>query len=213
MRWFTSDWHLNHLNIIDFANRPFNKPAIEHFAMGDAEVTIPDVDAMNKALIDNFNDLVDVNDEAWFIGDVAMGSRTVSVPMIKQLKCRNLFLVPGNHDNCHKMYKHWRKSVPLYEDAGFTILESDTPGPVITTQIAGVDVLVCHFPYTGDSQFEDRYSGLRPDDDGSTWLLHGHVHAPWATNDAYPRQIHVGVDAWDMKPVSEDTIAEIIAGG
>jgi calcineurin-like phosphoesterase family protein len=134
------------------------------------------------------------------------------LPKFKQLKCRNLYLVPGNHDNCHKMHKSWKKAVPMYEDAGFTILESDTPGPVIETQVNGTDVLVCHFPYAGDSHFDDRYSGLRPTDEG-LWLLHGHVHSPHVMTDLHPRQLHVGVDAWDMKPVSEDTIAEIIAGG
>ncbi len=205
MRWFTSDWHLNHANIIDFAGRPFYKDHVEHFALGDAVVEIPDTDAMNKALIDNFNDLVAVDDEAWFIGDVAMGSRKVSLPLFKQLKCRNLFLVPGNHDNCHPMYKPYQKAIPMYEDAGFTILP-----PVVNTVIGdAISVLICHFPYSGDSQFEDRYTGLRPSDDGR-WLIHGHTHSDVRVRG---RQLHVGVDAWDYVPVSEDTVAEIISGG
>lgn len=206
MRFWTSDWHVDHGNIIEFTGRPFWQTVIQHMALGDAEVEIPDTDAMNKALIDNTNDMVGVDDEIWFIGDVAMGSRKVSLPKFKQLKCRNLFLVPGNHDNCHKMFKPWQKAVPMYEDAGFRIMDSQE-----TVTINGTEVLVCHFPYRGDSQFEDRYSGNRPDDLGQ-WLLHGHVHSPHVTTNLHPRQIHVGVDAWDMRPATEDEIAEIIAG-
>lgn len=207
MRFWTSDWHIDHANIIDFTERPFYKTVTQNFALGDAEVEIPDTDAMNKALIDNTNDMVGVDDEIWFIGDVAMGSRKVSLPKFKQLKCRNLFLVPGNHDNCHPMFKPFQKAIPMYEDAGFTILE-----PQVDTMIGDTEVTVCHFPYRGDSQFEDRYSGNRPDDLGQ-WLIHGHVHSPHKTvPDIHPRQIHVGVDAWDMRPATEDQIAEIIAG-
>lgn len=174
----------------------------QHFALGDAEVDVPDIDAMNQALIDNTNEMVEPTDELWLVGDAAMGARSVSVPLFKQLRCRNLFLVPGNHDHVHRMYPKWRKHVDLYEAAGFTIMDSQ-----VTVQIAGQDVLVCHFPYFGDSQFEDRYSGLRPDDVGQ-WLIHGHTHSNERVRD---RQIHVGVDAWGMRPVPESQIEEIIA--
>lgn len=207
MRWFTSDWHVNHANIIEYTGRPFWKTVTEDHALGQAEREIPDTDAMNKVLIDNFNDRVGVDDEAWFIGDVAMGSRSVSLPLFKQLKCRNLFLVPGNHDNCHPMFKPYRKAIPMYEDAGFKIMNVQE-----TIQIAGQDVLVCHFPYWGDSgSHDDRYSAQRPDDTG-LWLIHGHTHAPEQVNYSR-RQLHVGVDAWDLKPVPEQVVAEIITRG
>ncbi len=201
MRFWTSDWHLNHLNIIDLAGRPFHTLVAGYSATGDEA---PDVDAMNRALIDNTNDMVGPDDELWFIGDAAMGSRVVSVPLFKQLRCRNLFLVPGNHDHVHRMYPKWAKHAPLYEDAGFKIMDSQE-----TVQIAGQDVLVCHFPYSGDSHADDRYSGLRPDDVGQ-WLIHGHTHARERVRG---RQIHVGADAWSYRPVSETQIEEIINRG
>jgi calcineurin-like phosphoesterase family protein len=201
MRFWTSDWHFNHVNIIEFADRPFHKSVFDVTPAHVGETLVPDTDAMNQALIDNTNDMVGPDDEIWFIGDVAMGSRSVSVPLFKQLRCRNLFLVPGNHDHVHRMFPKWAKHVPLYEDAGFTIMNSQE-----TVQIAGQDVLVCHFPYFGDSHFDDRYMGLRPDDVGQ-WLIHGHTHSHEVLRG---RQIHVGVDAWDMRPVSETQIEEII---
>lgn len=200
MRWWTSDWHIDHLNektsIIQLANRPFWS--------AEAEEAAPDIEAMNEALIDNTNDLVGPGDELWLVGDAAMSDRKKSVPWFKRLRCRNLFLVPGNHDHVHKMYPKWMNHVALYEDAGFKIMDSQE-----TVTIAGEEVLVCHFPYTGDSHGEDRYSGLRPTDEGQ-WLIHGHTHS---SEFVQGRQLHVGVDAHDMRPVPETTIEKIIAGG
>lgn len=190
-------------NIIDFCSRPFTKKAIEHFAMGDAEVTIPDVDAMNKALTDNWNDVVDDGDEVWVVGDFAMGRLQTTVPMAKNLKGKK-FLVPGNHDACHKMHGKWRRFVPLYEDAGFTILDSE-----VTTDVGGTEVKVCHFPYILTFKGDVRFSGNRPADEGG-YLIHGHTHSP---DKQRGRQIHVGVDAWDYTPVSEDTIEKMIREG
>ena len=43
------------------------------------------------------------------------------------------------------------------------------------------------------------------------WLLHGHLHSKHV--DTGPRQIHIGVDAWDFKPVSLDKVMQIIERG
>lgn len=40
------------------------------------------------------------------------------------------------------------------------------------------------------------------------WLLHGHVHDQWQVNG---RQINVGVDVWDYRPVEVGRLAELIA--
>ena len=42
------------------------------------------------------------------------------------------------------------------------------------------------------------------------WHLHGHVHSHEAHSPRFPGQIHVGVDAWDYKPVSADKVLDII---
>jgi calcineurin-like phosphoesterase family protein len=180
----TSDWHLDHGKIIEYCNRPF-----------------PDTAAMNTALIDNCNDVVGPGDELWFVGDLAMGKRYESVPLFKKLRCRNLYCVPGNHDHCHPMHPKRDQFRQLYEDAGFKILDTE-----IAVEIGGHQVLVCHFPYEGDSHDEDRYLEHRPVDTG-LWLIHGHVHDQYRVRG---RQINVGVDVWDYYPVSEDQLLEII---
>lgn len=204
MRFWTSDLHINHANIIDFCGRPFYKDVIQNFALGDAAVTIPDVDAMNQALLDNYNSVVSPTDEVWFVGDVVMGRFETSIEFMRKFH-GDKYLIPGNHDRCHRMIPKWRKWQPYYEEVGFTVLDSQ-----VITQIGREPVKVCHFPYTGDSHHDDRYSGLRPDNTGE-WLVHGHVHST-ERFDAEQRTIHVGVDAWDLSPVPETELEKIVSG-
>jgi calcineurin-like phosphoesterase family protein len=204
MRWWTSDLHVNHQNIIDFCGRPFYKEHVVHFALGDSVVEVPDVDAMNQALLDNYNSVVAPADEVWFVGDLVMGRFETSIEFMRQFH-GDKYLIPGNHDRCHKMLPKWRKWQPYYEAVGFTVLDSQ-----VTTKVGNQDVKVCHFPYTFTHPSDDRYSVLRPDDTGE-WLIHGHTHDT-ERFDLEHRTIHVGVDAWDYFPVSESAIEKIISG-
>lgn len=203
-RHWTSDLHIGHHNIIPFANRPFWKVDVVEMALGPAEVDNPDVDRMNQALLDNYNDRVRPTDEVWFIGDVVMGHFQTTIAFMHRFH-GNKFLVPGNHDRCHKMFPKWAKFQPAYEAAGFTVL----PSEVVTT-VADKSVKVCHFPYWEPDHHgrPDRYSGNRPFDEGD-WLIHGHTHRPEKV-DRERRQIHVGVDAWDLCPVPESEIEKIL---
>jgi calcineurin-like phosphoesterase family protein len=202
MRWFTSDLHIGHTNIIPFCNRPFERDHVEHFAMGDALVQVPDVDAMNQALLNNYNSVVSPTDEVWFVGDIVMGTFSETIEFMRKFH-GDKYQIPGNHCRNHKMYPKWRKWQAFYEDVGFTVLDSE-----VMTTVGDTEVKVCHFPYAGDSHGKDRYSGNRPTDEGH-WLIHGHTHAP-DKGDWEHRQIHVGVDGWDLAPVPESEIEKII---
>src|SRR4051794_15711876 len=81
-RWFTSDLHLGHTNIIQYANRPFSS-----------------VDAMDRTLIDRWNEVVCDSDEVWCLGDMAMGQLDRTRPLISELAGRKVLLA-GNHDRC-----------------------------------------------------------------------------------------------------------------
>lgn len=179
--YFTSDQHFGHANILSYCNRPFS-----------------DVDEMNEALIDNWNSTVAPDDTVYVLGDLALGSLSASLARTAELHGTKR-LVPGNHDRPwegHKKPSHHA----AYEAAGFDILPSQV------TLDLGVEVLLCHFPYVGDSHDTDRYTSMRPIDVGG-WLLHGHVHDSWKKRD---RMINVGVDVWDFTPVHADELITLM---
>ena len=201
MRWFTSDLHLGHANIIRFCGRPFG--SVPH---------------MDGALVAALAGRVGPDDELWILGDLAMGGMDRTLPMLRAIAARRIVLVAGNHDRCHPMHGTHQAWAERYErEAGVEVIGGNT-----ALDIAGHDVQVSHFPYAGrpgqdmpvvDSRAQgkgaDRYAAYRPVDDGR-WLLCGHVHEKWRQRS---RSINVGVDAWAGQPVSEDDIASLIGEG
>lgn len=179
--FFTSDLHFGHKNVAE-KWRPFG-----------------DVDTMNEALIDNWNAVVGPNDEVHLLGDAVMGQFAENVHLLGRLNGKPR-LTPGNHDRVHPAYGERRP----HKIVEFTELYSRyvTIAPL---QWSKWGFNVCHFPYEGDHTDEERYTEYRPHNDGKV-LLHGHVHAMWKVND---RQINVGVDVWDFRPVHLDEIREL----
>lgn len=189
--WFSSDIHFGHKNIIDFCNRPWET-----------------VDEMNEGIIENFNRFISPEDTLILVGDLCMGKKDDSIPLLARIKGRKI-IVPGNHDPFHTSAekrewkrKEWKQR--YFDEGGINSIHPEQ----FNCSIDGQRVRVCHFPYTGDSQEEDRYANLRPVDEGH-WLIHGHVHDAWQVNG---RQINVGVDVWSYNPVHIDTIKEIMNG-
>lgn len=183
--WFTADHHFGHTNIIRYCDRPFT-----------------DVDAMNRTLIERWNERVETGDDVWVLGDFALGKIDETLPIAGQLHGRKV-LITGNHDRCWA--GHGRRAgqwEERYLEAGFAEVRHGT----ITIELDGVDVLACHFPYRGDSQERDRYVEQRPADRGR-WLLHGHIHERWRQRG---RMINVGVDAWAYRPVSAAELRQLI---
>lgn len=184
--WFTSDTHFGHANIIGYSQRPYR-----------------DVAQMNDELVDAWNDRVRPDDEIWHLGDVVMGKAEQTLPIISRLHGRK-YLVPGNHDRCWTGHRKTGDWAAKYTAAGFTLLDNQSP-----LELAGRQVLTCHFPYAGDSHDTDRYAEHRPVDRGQ-WLIHGHVHEKWRQRG---RQINVGVDVWNWAPVHADTLTAMINAG
>lgn len=200
MRYWTSDLHLGHTNIVRFCHRPY-------WAESQPGEQVPDVDAMNNDLIDQINDTVGTGDELWLLGDVAMGKLADTLPLLNRLHAGRIVLVAGNHDRIHPSNKKPEKFQDAYNAVFDHIITTNTD----TLLFSGRNVQVSHFPYTlspTESRADephDRFAPWRPVDDGR-WLLCGHVHDAWAMS---PRQLNVGWDAWGT-PLSDDTVESLI---
>lgn len=191
MDFFTSDLHLGHANIIKYCKRPFS-----------------DVDSMNKTILENINDTVKTNDKLWILGDVALGDREKSLNLLNNLETRNIVVIAGNHDLFHPMYKD--KSIKHTEKCKH-ITKIKSIETQSSLKIKNFSVNLSHFPYEGESVpgRTDRYRKWRPVR-SETWLLCGHVHTAWRQQE---NMINVGIDAWGGRPVSAETIFDIISEG
>lgn len=192
MRFYTSDTHFSHRNIVKFQpNRGRD-----------------DVQDMNKDIIKAWNEDVSHEDTVYHLGDVALGPVEEWNGSLAPLNGSKT-LVVGNHERIFTVHnkpayiEKWRY---LYEQ-WFSHIYDNITGHTLSD---GTVVNLSHFPYNGDNHDGDRFEDVRLEDDG-TILLHGHTHSTNAItwSDKGTLQIHVGWDAWG-KPVSEKTIIHLI---
>lgn len=178
--WFTADTHFRHGRVAElrgFASRE------EH----DAEV------------IARWNKTVGPEDQVWLLGDVGMGEPHEYLPLVGQLN-GVIHLIAGNHDPVwpghQKAHTHQRSWLQHFASVQ----------AFARRRLNGRDVLLSHFPYSGDHTAETRYPDYRLRDMGKP-LIHGHVHGEWKVNG---RQVNVGLEMWDMRPVSIDVLAKLV---
>lgn len=80
--WFISDTHFGHNNVIKYCNRPFEN-----------------TEEMDKALINNWNNLVSKDDIIYHLGDVAMTTNKERLRNYLSKLNGYKILVKGNHDS------------------------------------------------------------------------------------------------------------------
>jgi calcineurin-like phosphoesterase family protein len=104
--FFTADPHLGHHNIIKYCNRPFT-----------------DVDHMGTAIIGNINEVARETDRTFIIGDLANKEKYLE-DFKKRVICKNIFVVPGNHDK-EKILVRYFTVLPqcyMYRNGDFRIV-------------------------------------------------------------------------------------------
>lgn len=183
MRYFTSDWHLNHVAVIGFCNRGF-----------------PDVETMNREIIARHNTVVQPTDIVYNLGDFSFKESIVR-EVLQQLNGIQ-HLIAGNHDPCHSCHSKHQRAVIKYLAYGFASVQER-----IELEIGGRTVMLSHLPFADPDDPDKRYRQFRPTNNGQ-FLLNGHCHEKWKVK---CRQINVGVDQWNFTPVSETTITELMA--
>ena len=87
--WFISDLHLGHRNVIKFCNRPYSNEK-----------------EMGISLIQNWNDVVNENDIVFVLGDTFWFNDSHSIKrVLSQLKGKDIYILPGNHDDFDHYYR------------------------------------------------------------------------------------------------------------
>jgi calcineurin-like phosphoesterase family protein len=179
--FFTADTHFGHARIIDLCGRPFSS-----------------VEEMDAELVRRWNATVGPRDTVIHLGDVALGTFARSIALVGRLNGHKI-LIPGNHDRVSSVNKTSYRD--RFWDQYCAVFEEIWPERVDYV-IEDRSIQLSHYPYVGDSHDGERFSHLRPTDDGRL-LIHGHVHQKWRQDE---RQINVGVDVWDYFPVPVATV-------
>lgn len=185
--WLTADLHLGHRRVAE----------LRGFA------TVEDHD---KRIVHQWRRLVHSDDRVWVLGDVSAGgasSQERALSVLTELPGRKC-LVAGNHDSVHPMHglKANLRWLPAYQSA------FDWIGTQATVNVESVKLRLSHFPFQTDHTSEPRHLDWRMPDTGQ-WLAHGHTHSSVGFNG---RELHVGLDAHELKLVPLGVLADHIRG-
>lgn len=163
---------------------------------------------MDAAIVENWNQVVGDTDVVFHLGDLALGPSERWDEILKSLNGYKIFVV-GNHDRIFAGEKERQrlKWDEKYHEWFDEVYDNYT-GLVLSD---GTVVNLSHFPYDGDSHGEERYREYRLPDDGTT-LIHGHTHLDQivSRSNKGTLQIHVGMEAFNYTPVSEDQVLKVI---
>jgi len=164
MDYFSADTHFGHTNIIKYCKRPFSS-----------------TEEMDNHMIASFNRKVNPNDRLFILGDFAWGH--LAPQYLRRLKCKNIWLITGNHDKKPSTQMGFAKVVPYHEE------KFQLPGEKRAK-------LICLFHYP-ILEWNGSHRG--------SWHLYGHVHgsrsgAHGMEPDKY--RMDIGVDKHNFEPMS-----------
>lgn len=108
------------------------------------------VERMNDSIIDATNNVVDEKDNLVILGDFCWGStpKELLSKLISKIRCKNLYLIWGNHDNKQILKPFFKATYDQY-----------------TFCIEGQHIFVSHYP--SRSWYLSNHG---------SWMLYGHVH-------------------------------------
>lgn len=186
-RWFTSDLHFGHRNVIEYCDRPYK-----------------DIYEMDPAIVKQWNSQVKPEDEVYFLGDFGINKKKVfDKDLLDQLNGTK-HIILGNHDfgfsRLHNQ-KQWESISNKYFAAGWASVGVDVH---FFTLKNGLDVHLSHLPPSNDH--DNRYSQFKQDYHEDDIYLHGHLHGHYRKK---KNMIDVCFDG-DLKLLSEDELISII---
>ena len=144
MKYYISDLHIGHKNIIRFDQRPF-------FNLED----------MKQTIIKNWNSVVTSGDDVYILGDMFWNNDDIA-EVLPQLK-GNLYLVKGNHDRINlEMSKRfvWVKDYAEIKDNGRNVVLCHYPIAHWRNADYGTIHLYGHIHSGRDSRPFDEYKEL-----------------------------------------------------
>lgn len=177
--WFTSDLHFNHDKEFLYRPRGFHN-----------------IIEMNESIIQNWNSIVNMNDDVYLLGDVCLGGGSDEVlrqnrELIHSLKGK-IHLIRGNHDTDTRM--------KMYSEC-YNVVDVGKWADVI--KYNKYNFYISHYP-TITTNYDDKSLKQR------VLNLHGHTHDKNKFYDDSPFIYNVALDAQDCKPISIESVIDDI---
>ena len=210
--WFTSDSHWGHKNIcIGVSEWDDKTKSCRNFQT---------LEEMNELIVNNINKYVKEDDILYHLGDWSFGGINNIWEFRKQINCKNIYLVPGNHDHHVKKNKtvkcdidwaydnikdylcfHNPFNMPKETDVNSKELFTEVLPELTKITIDKKEVILCHFPL---EEWENM--------DRGSIHLHGHCHhtKDYTDLNMYARRMDVGMDWEEFRPYNWDEIKEIM---
>ena len=146
--FFTADTHYGHKNIVRGVSDWDDKNTCRDFKT---------IDEMNKAIVKKINQTIGEDDILYHLGDWSFGGKENIWNFRKQINCRNIHLILGNHDEYVKkeiFYQQYFESVQEY---------LEIPDP--RDKKGKKKIILFHYPI---HEWNGKHKG---------WIhLHGHSH-------------------------------------
>jgi calcineurin-like phosphoesterase family protein len=207
MDWFSSDWHYGHKNICyGVSEWPDKDSSCRKFDT---------IEEMNQVIINSINKYVKQDDTLYFLGDFSFGGVQNTWNCYKQLVCKNIIFITGNHDqhiirnsklpNCKRINSTQLIDGIPNEKEFFDEVYAESlflaTLPYHETFYDKTKFILCHYPL---EEWNDRHH--------KTIHLHGHQHG---RNRIIKNRIDVGIDNafkiyGEYKPFSVNDIYENI---
>lgn len=134
------------------------------------------VAAMNAALVERWNAVVGPDDDVWHLGDFALRIDAPEAAALLRALNGRKHLVTGNNDTAQVAALSDWASVQTYAELS----------------VDGLRLVLCHYAFR-------TWNGMAK----GAMNLHGHSHGRLKP---LPRQVDVGVDCWDFRPVGVEQI-------
>lgn len=145
-------------------------------ALGRFRRPFSSVREMDETMLVRWNETVCAEDEVWHLGDFAVRRPAPVVAELLSALNGRKHLISGNNDGPATLGLEGWASVQPYAEI----------------EIEGTRLVLCHYPFR---TWNGMYKGAVN--------LHGHSHGQLA---GLTRQVDVGVDVWDFRPVSLEQI-------
>lgn len=202
--FFTSDHHFGHVNILKYEEANWRNAHGGKFAF---------IEKMDEYLIKQWNVTVAPGDLVYCLGDFSF-KQSIMESILPRLHGEKVLIV-GNHDPFYKRLtqcqgtKMHAEALTSALQAGFSDVRME-----LYVEVSGVGLVrLTHFPYLPAeplSDYEQSHAAHWGKPHNEALLLHGHIHFQWQTKteSGMPPMINVGVDMWNLRPISEAEIAQ-----